>query len=100
MLVRGLDSRTNARTSKPDSRNAFAMAEPTKPLAPVTSAKPEALISHTNAFGPRMQASCFAAKTLLEFSGYRFIDLILDRYEFHWLEARCKTATDQSKPPR
>jgi hypothetical protein len=48
MLVRGLDSRTNARTSKPDSRKAFAIAEPTNPLAPVISVKQEELISRTN----------------------------------------------------
>src|SRR5262245_29901736 len=39
MLVRGLDARTNTRTGWPASRNAFAMADPTKPLAPVTSVK-------------------------------------------------------------
>src|SRR5215472_12347043 len=37
ILVRGLDGRTSTRTRYPCARAAFEMAEPTKPLAPVTS---------------------------------------------------------------
>jgi hypothetical protein len=58
MLVFGLDGRTSARTSNPDARSTPATAEPTKPLAPVTSVKPEEPISHTNDQKPYMQALC------------------------------------------
>src|SRR5262252_2324791 len=37
ILVRGLDGRTSTRTRYPCARAAVEMAEPTKPLAPVTS---------------------------------------------------------------
>src|SRR5262245_55916232 len=36
MLLRGLDARTSTRTRWPVRRAAIAIAEPTKPLAPVT----------------------------------------------------------------
>ena len=37
-MVRGLDGRASTRTSPPRARKAAAIAEPRKPLAPVTSA--------------------------------------------------------------
>ena len=40
ILVRGLDARTRTRTGWPALRNVAAMAEPTKPLAPVTRTEP------------------------------------------------------------
>src|SRR5438445_6039487 len=43
-LPRGLAARTNARTEYPAARKARTIADPTNPVAPVTSTRPASLI--------------------------------------------------------
>src|SRR5262249_55805075 len=60
IFVRGLDGRTSTRTRYPCARAALEMAEPTKPLAPVTSRRSpgfDSVIEFAGAFIKRPERS-------------------------------------------